>query len=201
MQSVLYLEFCWTWQTVGCGVFPNLKYMYILKFRSVHQYRQIILDLKDKLSKLQDQNFNPGHAGSMYLNNIWTVLYVFAKLWMWVWGTEIHNKVHLHIFCMPVCGWYGSFSDESNAEYSNRISLWFLNMRWPVNTNKCSPDSSKLTNRVLLTVTTDIHTMQMLWEKFHWILPLYMKPINFQSKASVPCSVTTALFIDLCLKN
>ena len=40
------------------------------------------------------------------------------------------------------------------------------------------------------------HTMDMLWEKFHWILPLYMKPINFQSKASVVCSVTTALFID-----
>ena len=193
MQSVLYLEFCWTWQTVGCGV--------LLKFRSVHQNRQIILNLKDKLSKLQDQNFNPGHTGSMYLNNIWTVLYMFAKLWMWVWGTEIHNKVHLDIFCMPVCGWYGSFSDESNAKYSNRISLWFLNMRWPVNTNKWSPDSSKLTNRVLLTVTTDVHTMQMLWEKFHWILPLYMKPINFQSKALVTCSVTTALFIDLCLKN
>ena len=45
------------------------------------------------------------------------------------------------------------------------------------------------------------HTMDMLWEKFHWILPLYMKPINFQSKASVVCSVTTALFIDFCLKK
>ena len=27
------------------------------------------------------------------------------------------------------------------------------------------------------------HTMDMLWEKFQWILPLYMKPISFQSKA------------------
>ena len=45
------------------------------------------------------------------------------------------------------------------------------------------------------------HTMDMLWEKFHWILPLYMKPINFQSKASVVCSVTAALFIDFCLKK
>ena len=41
----------------------------------------------------------------------------------------------------------------------------------------------------------------MLWEKFQWILPLYMKPINFQSKASVVCSVTTAVFIDFCLKK
>ena len=43
--------------------------------------------------------------------------------------------------------------------------------------------------------------MDMLWEKFHWILPLYMKPIFFQSKASVVCSVITALFIDFCLKK
>ena len=41
----------------------------------------------------------------------------------------------------------------------------------------------------------------MLWEKFQWILPLYMKPINFQSKASVVWSVTAALFIDFCLKK
>ena len=41
----------------------------------------------------------------------------------------------------------------------------------------------------------------MLWERFRWILPLYMKPINFQSKASVVCPVTTVLFIDICLKK
>ena len=41
----------------------------------------------------------------------------------------------------------------------------------------------------------------MLWEKFQWILPLYMKPISFQSKALVVCSVTEAVFIDFCLKK
>ena len=40
------------------------------------------------------------------------------------------------------------------------------------------------------------HTMDMLWEKFRWILPLYMKLISFQSKASVVCSATAAIFID-----
>ena len=45
------------------------------------------------------------------------------------------------------------------------------------------------------------HTMDMLWEKFQWILPLYMKPISFQSKASVVCSVTATVFIDFCLKK
>ena len=45
------------------------------------------------------------------------------------------------------------------------------------------------------------HTMDMLWEKSQLILPLYMKPISFQSKASVICSVTTAVFIDFCLKK
>ena len=43
--------------------------------------------------------------------------------------------------------------------------------------------------------------MGLLWEKFQWILPLYMKPISFQSKASVVCSVTAAIFIDFCLKK
>ena len=41
----------------------------------------------------------------------------------------------------------------------------------------------------------------MLWEKFQWILPLYMKPISFQSKASVVCSVTADIFIYFCLKK
>ena len=41
--------------------------------------------------------------------------------------------------------------------------------------------------------------MDLLWEKFQWILPLYMKPISFQSK--VVCSVTAAIFIGFCLKK
>ena len=45
------------------------------------------------------------------------------------------------------------------------------------------------------------HIMNMLWEKLQWILPLYMKPINFQPKASVLCLVTTAIFIDFCLRK
>ena len=44
-------------------------------------------------------------------------------------------------------------------------------------------------------------TMDMLWEKFQWILPLGLKPISFQSKTSVICSFTTVVFIDFCLKK
>ena len=40
--------------------------------------------------------------------------------------------------------------------------------------------------------------MLWLWGKFQWILPLYMKPISFLSKASVVYSVTIAVFIDFC---
>ena len=43
--------------------------------------------------------------------------------------------------------------------------------------------------------------MDLLWEKFQWILPLYLKPISFQWKASFVCSVTTTIFIDFCLKK
>ena len=45
------------------------------------------------------------------------------------------------------------------------------------------------------------HIMDLLWEKFRWILPLYMKPISFQSKASVVRSVTAVIFVDFCLKK
>ena len=45
------------------------------------------------------------------------------------------------------------------------------------------------------------HTMDLLWEKFQWILSLYMKPISFQSKPSVVCPVTAVIFIDYCLKK
>ena len=43
--------------------------------------------------------------------------------------------------------------------------------------------------------------MDLLWEKFQWILHLYMKPISCQSKASVVCSVATAILVDFCLKK
>ena len=55
------------------------------------------------------------------------------------------------------------------------------------------------TGRRYLYILSD--TMDMLWEKFQWILPLYMKPISFHTKASVVCSVTAAIFIDFCLKK
>ena len=45
------------------------------------------------------------------------------------------------------------------------------------------------------------HTMDLPSEKFQSILPLYMKPISFQSKALVVCSVTAAIFIDFCLRK
>ena len=45
------------------------------------------------------------------------------------------------------------------------------------------------------------HTMDLLWDNFQWILPLFMKPISFQSKASIVCAVTTAILIDFCLEK
>ena len=45
--------------------------------------------------------------------------------------------------------------------------------------------------------------MDMLWEKLQWILPLYMKPISFQSKAPVVCPVTAAVLFSqhICQKT
>ena len=46
-----------------------------------------------------------------------------------------------------------------------------------------------------------IHIIDVLLKKFQWIISVYMKPINFQSKASVVCSVTTAIVIDFSWSN
>ena len=75
-----------------------------------------------------------------------------------------------------------SGSEESNRQYSSIVS------------DNGAPD------RRCAIIWTN-HTMDLLWAKFQWILPLYMKPISFQSKASVICSVTAAVFIDFCLKK
>ena len=56
-------------------------------------------------------------------------------------------------------------------------------------------------NLAITWTNIDFHTMDLLWEKFQWILPFYMKPTSLQSKASVVCSVTAAIFIDFCLKK
>ena len=44
------------------------------------------------------------------------------------------------------------------------------------------------------TKASDVELWYLLWS-------LCMKPISFQSKASVVCSVTAAVFIDFCLKK
>ena len=56
-------------------------------------------------------------------------------------------------------------------------------------------------NTIKTYIAWAIHTMDLQWEKFKWILPLYMKPISFQSKASVVCSVIAAIFNDFCMKK
>ena len=85
-------------------------------------------------------------------------------------------------------------------KHSYAITVPVLNIMEP--TIEVYGNISKSTN-----FTCDIvyiekyHTMDLLWDKFQWILPLYMKPISFQSNASVVFSVTAAIFIDFCLKK
>ena len=55
--------------------------------------------------------------------------------------------------------------------------------------------------KVHLVVHGSRHTTDLLWEKFQLIIPLYMKPISFQSKASIVCSATATVSIDFCLKK
>ena len=76
------------------------------------------------------------------------------------------------------------------------ISIWFTTLhKW----NNIFP--FMIRNYIRLIHGALNHTMDFLLEKFQWIPPLYVKPISFQSKASVVCSVTAAIFIDFCLKK
>ena len=113
---------------------------------------------------------------------------------------------------MMWCNEIGSWNKKNNK---CNLDFWLNNVfmrillrsqtsnHWPKMPPDITVDLTKSSDSsfVFLEFTNHYHTMDMLWEKFHCILPLYMKPINFQSKASVVCSVTTALFIDFCLKK
>ena len=78
--------------------------------------------------------------------------------------------------------------------------LWLMNGRYAW-LGSSWEKSMSMHDRFLCAWDCFCHTMDLLWEKFQWILPLNMKPISFQSKGSVVCSVTAAIFIDFCLKK
>ena len=63
----------------------------------------------------------------------------------------------------------------------------------------CMPRCSELDSDgiVFVCLIARPHTLHMLWKKFQWSVPLYMKPISFQPNAPV----TIAVSIDFCLKK
>ena len=85
-------------------------------------------------------------------------------------------------------------------QYSHSIAVLPVNLvsglylKWAM---VLFPQLSQLISNILERVG---HTMDLLWERFQWILPLYMKPFSRQSKASDVCSVAAAMSIDFCLK-
>ena len=124
-----------------------------------------------------------------------------------------HNKHICPLQCMPVAATltsnlpamlFGNIQAIYNNIYSS--TRFYMNVIYlyviifgPVLLADC-PCCRKTWIDQCNAISTN-HTMDMLWEKFQWILPLYMKPISFQSKASVVCSVTAAVFMDFCLKK
>ena len=84
-----------------------------------------------------------------------------------------------------------------------RTTVWKLHMLVNCTAAQKIHSCIKHITKIILNVIIHFckHTMDLLWEKFQWILPLYMKPISFQSKASVVCSVTAAISIGFCLKK
>ena len=118
-----------------------------------------------------NQTFVHNPGNCLHRNEVWLVLIFFS------------SRV-LPYKCECCCLWVNCFITS--------VRTIEINNYGPINT------------RLILGVSVckaNEHTMDLLWEKFQWILPLYMKPISFQSKASVVCSVTAAIFIDFCLKK
>ena len=136
-----------------------------------------------------------------------------------------HIKIPVKTLCMSV--WYNQriilvnhsfqayylLSNVGNCKISKRIHNAKKSYKNPTKPKVCQTRpwswhctadghiqfSLPLPEATILNIKS--HTMDLLWEKFQWILPLYMKPISFQSKASVVWSVTATIFIDFCLKK
>ena len=127
-----------------------------------------------------------------------------------------HVKVNLQITISQ----YGSLTlQRPNRNISMAASQVRTKLGTLFNTRIISPDTGtliiKITGVIFVMVNSYTgnwhlqllkqppwaHTMDLLWEKFQWILPLFFKPISFQSKASVVCSINAAILIDFCQKK
>ena len=102
-----------------------------------------------------------------------------------------------------ICAWINSWVNNGDAgnlkrhraHYDVIVMCYFFHI-W-----SCSiiADFSPVIH--ILYIYTFYYTMDLLREKFQWILLLYMKPISFQSKASVVCSITAATSMYFYLRN
>ena len=110
--------------------------------------------------------------------------WLFFCCCMWWW------QLHLW-WCQLYWACCNKVIPDSKVHGANMGPTWVLS----------APDDPHVGPMNLVIKAWGVHTMDMLWEKFQWFLPLYMKSISFQSKASVVYSVTTAVVIDFCLKK
>ena len=88
-----------------------------------------------------------------------------------------------------------------SSQWCSNIPIAEYYMATTADLASCPSQLQCIISTNLVTLNTFHHTTDLLWEKFQWILPLYMKPISFQSKASIVFSVTAAVSIAFCLKK
>ena len=116
----------------------------------------------------------------------------------WAMLSSYIKNVRLHHICITYACLESDFVGDENVmcnSWENKLLLRSIIQSWELTYIECVQEL------IISSWCVPCHTMDMLWEKFQWILPLYMKRISFQSKASVVCSVTAAIFIDFCLKK
>ena len=143
-----------------------------------------------------------------------SVMKILSK-WQHFCFSDISQNIRTTSCALFSCGYIGSRFVWSIYPYSSGLLHWHwgnhtiapvpMKQPWRVWVNKCNGFTQKYCVTTVKQRTPQLcvyymryilsHTMDMLWEKLQWILPLYMKPISFQSKASVVCSVTAAYLL------
>ena len=128
-----------------------------------------------------------------------------------IWNTIItaQHKSWIISFPFKITGAIiprGSKTEDTTKTTPRHLAGFCRTLIWKPNTYDFNSSQPRCTFFIFLALSdarmkSKTHTMDLLWEKFQWIPPLYMKPISFQSKASVVCSVTAVIFIDFCLKK
>ena len=117
-----------------------------------------------------------------FLESLWTIQYL---IYLIILQSLCNSYCAVHYKSIQYGKWTLLMLQMELSSFGSPYQAWLLK----------SPGNQQVWYWLCRTHTT-YHRFAM-----REVLPLYVKPISCQSKASVVCSVTAAMFIDFCLKK